>query len=131
MNASRFSHNGQRVVAGQRIMQAASDPFLGWTRFVGRDYYVRQLRDMKSTVPLHGLDADALQAYAVLCAHVLARAHACSADAALIGGYLGRGAQFDHAVAEFAEGYADIVERDHQGLLHAIAKGSVNAAHEK
>jgi uncharacterized protein (DUF2252 family) len=131
VNASRFSHNGQRVVAGQRIMQAASDPFLGWTRFVGRDYYVRQLRDMKSTVPLHELDADGLQAYAVLCAHVLARAHACSADAALIGGYLGRGAQFDHAVAEFAEGYADIVERDHQGLLHAIAKRSVNAAHEK
>jgi uncharacterized protein (DUF2252 family) len=131
VNASRFSHNGQRVVAGQRIMQAASDPFLGWTRFAGRDYYVRQLRDMKSTVPLHELDADGLQAYAVLCAHVLARAHACSADAALIGGYLGRGAQFDHAVAEFAEGYADIVERDHQGLLHAIAKRSVNAAHEK
>jgi uncharacterized protein (DUF2252 family) len=131
VNASRFSHNGQRVVAGQRIMQAASDPFLGWTRFVGRDYYVRQLRDMKSTVPLHELDADGLQAYAVLCAHVLARAHACSADAALIGGYLGRGAQFDHAVAEFAEGYADIVERDHQGLLDAIAKGSVNAARER
>jgi uncharacterized protein (DUF2252 family) len=131
VNASRFSHNGQRVVAGQRIMQAASDPFLGWTRFAGRDYYVRQLRDMKSTVPLHELDADGLQAYAVLCAHVLARAHACSADAALIGGYLGRGAQFDHAVAEFAEGYADIVERDHQGLLDAIAKGSVNAARER
>ena len=131
VNASRFSHNGQRVVAGQRIMQAASDPFLGWTRFAGRDYYVRQLRDMKSTVPLHELDANGLQAYAVLCAHVLARAHACSADAALIGGYLGRGAQFDHAIAEFAEGYADIVEEDHQGLLHAIAKGSVNAAHEK
>jgi uncharacterized protein (DUF2252 family) len=131
VNASRFSHNGQRVVAGQRIMQAASDPFLGWTRFAGRDYYVRQLRDMKSTVPLHELDADGLQAYAVLCAHVLARAHACSADAALIGGYLGRGAQFDHAVAEFAEGYADIVERDHQGLLDAIEKGSVNAARER
>ena len=131
VNASRFSHNGQRVVAGQRIMQAASDPFLGWTRFAGRDYYVRQLRDMKSTVPLHELDANGLQAYAVLCAHVLARAHACSADAALIGGYLGRGAQFDHAVAEFAEGYADIVERDHQGLLDAIAKGSVNAARER
>ena len=131
VNASRFSHNGQRVVAGQRIMQAASDPFLGWTRFAGRDYYVRQLRDMKSTVPLHELDADGLQAYAVLCAHVLARAHACSADAALIGGYLGRGAQFDHAVAEFAEAYADVVERDHQGLLDAIAKGSVNAARER
>jgi uncharacterized protein (DUF2252 family) len=131
VNASRFSHNGQRVVAGQRIMQAASDPFLGWTRFAGRDYYVRQLRDMKSTVPLHELDADGLQAYAVLCAHVLARAHACSADAALIGGYLGRGAQFDHAVAEFAEAYADVVEKDHQGLLDAIAKGSVNAARER
>jgi uncharacterized protein (DUF2252 family) len=131
VNASRFSHNGQRVVAGQRIMQAASDPFLGWTRFAGRDYYVRQLRDMKSTVPLHELDADGLQAYAVLCAHVLARAHACSADAALIGGYLGRGAQFDHAIAEFAEAYADVVERDHQGLLDAIAKGAVNAALER
>ncbi len=128
LNASPFSHDGQRVVAGQRIMQAASDPFLGWTRCGGRDYFVRQLRDMKSTVPLDELDADGLEAYTVLCAGVLARAHACSGDAALIGGYLGRGPQFDNAIAEFAESYADRVEQDREALVRAIEKGSVRAA---
>jgi len=125
-----FPHNGQRVVAGQRIMQAASDPLLGWTQLGGRDFYVRQLRDMKATIPIERFDADGLADYATLCAGVLARAHACSGDAAQIAGYLGRGEQFDSAMARFAESYADQVEKDHQELLAAIAKGTVRAAVE-
>src|SRR5918993_3438264 len=127
---SPFPHNGQRVVAGQRIMQAASDPLPGWTRLGGRDFYVRQLRDMKATIPIEQFDTGELTGYAALCAGVLARAHACSGDGAQIAGYLGRGEQFDTAIASFAETYADQVERDHQALVAAIAKGTVRATFE-
>jgi uncharacterized protein (DUF2252 family) len=127
---SPFAHNGQRVVAGQRIMQAASDPLLGWTQLGGRDFYVRQLRDMKATIPVEQFEADGLADFAALCAGVLARAHACSGDGAQIAGYLGRGEQFDSALAKFAESYADQVEEDHQALLTAIAKGRVRATAE-
>jgi uncharacterized protein (DUF2252 family) len=130
LTRSPFSHNGQRVVAGQRIMQAASDPLLGWTRLGGRDFYVRQLRDMKATIPVEQFDADELAKYAALCAGVLARAHACSGDAAQIAGYLGRGEHFDGALSKFAESYADQVEDDHQALLTAIEKGRVRATFE-
>jgi uncharacterized protein (DUF2252 family) len=130
LHKSPFPHNGQRVVAGQRIMQAASDPLLGWTQLGGRDFYVRQLRDMKATIPIERFDAEGLADYAALCAGVLARAHACSGDAAQIAGYLGRGEQFDSAMARFAESYADHVEEDHQALLTAIAKGTVRATVE-
>src|SRR5918994_1636514 len=130
LNKSPFSHNGQRIVAGQRIMQAASDPLLGWTQLTGRDYYVRQLRDMKATIPIERFAADGLADYAALCAGVLARAHACSGDAAQIAGYLGRGEQFDSAMARFAESYADRVEKDRQALLAAIARGTVRATFE-
>ena len=130
LNKSPFPHNGQRIVAGQRIMQAASDPLLGWTQLAGRDYYVRQLRDMKATIPIERFAADGLADYAALCAGVLARAHACSGDAAQIAGYLGRGEQFDSAMARFAETYADQVEKDHQALLAAIARGTVRATFE-
>jgi uncharacterized protein (DUF2252 family) len=130
LNKSPFPHNGQRIVAGQRIMQAASDPLLGWTQLGGRDFYVRQLRDMKATIPIERFAADGLANYAALCAGVLARAHACSGDAAQIAGYLGRGEQFDSAMARFAESYADQVEKDHQALLAAIARGTVRATVE-
>ena len=130
LSRSLFSHNGQRVVAGQRIMQAASDPLLGWTQLGGRDFYVRQLRDMKATIPIERFDADGLADYAALCAGVLARAHACSGDGAQIAGYLGRGDQFDSAMARYAESYADQVEQDHQALLAAIAKGKVRVTGE-
>jgi uncharacterized protein (DUF2252 family) len=130
LNKSPFPHNGQRIVAGQRIMQAASDPLLGWTQLGGRDFYVRQLRDMKATIPIERFTADGLADYAALCAGVLARAHACSGDAAQIAGYLGRGEQFDSAMARFAESYADHVEKDHQALLAAIAQGAVRATVE-
>jgi uncharacterized protein (DUF2252 family) len=127
---SPFPHNGQRVVAGQRIMQAASDPLLGWTQLAGRDFYVRQLRDMKATIPIEQFDADGLADYAALCAGVLARAHACSGDGAQIAGYLGHGDQFDNAMARYAESYADQVEEDHQTLLAAIGNGNVRASVE-
>ncbi len=130
LTKSPFPHNGQRVVAGQRIMQAASDPLLGWTQLGGRDFYVRQLRDMKATIPIERFDADGLADYVVLCASVLARAHACSGDGAQIAGYLGRGDQFDSAMARYAESYADQVEQDHQALLAAIADGKVRATVE-
>jgi hypothetical protein len=130
LNKSPLPHNGQRVVAGQRIMQAASDPLLGWTQLGGRDFCVRQLRDMKAKIPIERFDADGLADYAALCAGVLARAHACSGDGAQIAGYLGRGEQFDSAMAKFAESYADHVEEDHQALLTAIAKGTVRATVE-
>jgi uncharacterized protein (DUF2252 family) len=130
LTKSPFPHNGQRVVAGQRVMQAARDPLLGWTQLGGRDFYVRQLRDMKATIPIELLDADALADHAALCAGVLARAHACSGDGAQIAEYLGRGDQSDKAIARFAESYADQVEQDHQALLAAIAKGKVRATVE-
>ena len=130
LTRSSFPHNGQRVVAGQRIMQAASDPLLGWTQLGGRDFYVRQLRDMKATIPIERFDAHGLADYAALCASVLARAHACSGDGAQIAGYLGRGDQFDSAMARYAESYADQVEHDHQALLAAIARGD-SAGHRR
>jgi hypothetical protein len=85
---------------------------------------------MKATIPIERFDADGLADYAALCAGVLARAHACSGDAAQIAGYLGRGDQFDSALASFAESYADRVEEDHQALLAAIARGTVRTTVE-
>ncbi|MGE3799290.1 MAG: DUF2252 domain-containing protein, partial [Thermomicrobiales bacterium] len=122
-----FANHGKRVVTGQRIMQAASDLFLGWTRVGSVDYYVRQLRDMKFSVPLEKLDTRDVTAYADLCGRTLARAHACSTDPAWIGGYLGRGDGFDHAVSDFAVAYADQTERDYESLVAAVGSGKVAA----
>ncbi len=98
---SQYAHSGQRIVIGQRLMQAASDIFLGWTSGVdGTHYYIRQLRDMKFSVPLVDLDAKALANYAALCGWALARAHAKGGDAAMISGYLGRSDAFDQALGE-------------------------------
>jgi hypothetical protein len=124
---SRYTHQGRRVVTGQRIMQAASDMLLGWTRCGTTDYYVRQFRDMKFSLPLDKLDWLALASYAELCGWALARAHACSADAAAIGGYLGKRAIVDRALAQFALAYADQVERDHAALVAAVKHGDVPA----
>jgi len=124
---SAYAHAGKRVVTGQRIMQAASDLFLGWTRCGGVDYYVRQLRDMKLTVPVEALRAGDLAEYARLCGWALARAHACSGDPALISGYLGAGATFDRAIVTFAVSYADQTERDYGELVKAVKAGRVPA----
>src|SRR6266700_4076714 len=127
MGASPYQNHGQRVVVGQRLMQAASDIFLGWSTFNGRDYYARQLRDMKFSAEVEGMDPVLFTAYVELCAATLARAHARTSDAAQISGYLGKGDTFDRAIASFAEAYADQMERDHAALLAAIKEGRVQA----
>jgi uncharacterized protein (DUF2252 family) len=124
---SEFTHQGQRVVVGQRLMQAASDIFLGWTSDGGHDYYVRQFRDMKGSVNLDVMTESGFATYARLCGCVLARAHARSGDAAAIGGYLGRRPTFDEAVAAFADAYSDQTERDHAALVDAVHLGRVTA----
>jgi uncharacterized protein (DUF2252 family) len=123
LTKSSYGNHGKRVVSGQRILQAASDLFLGWTRVGRTDYYVRQLRDMKISMPTEELDAGDLTAFGELCGWALARAHACSGDPARIGGYLGRGNAFDRAVASFAIAYADQTERDHAVLVAAVKAG--------
>jgi uncharacterized protein (DUF2252 family) len=128
---SLHANNGQRVVVGQRIMQAASDVFLGWTRTkTGRDFYVRQLRDMKMSVVIEGSDAELLRHYARMCAHALARAHARSGDAAMMSGYMGSGQTFDDAIGEFAVEYADQNRRDYRAFINAIREGRISATVE-
>lgn len=123
---SRYDNQGQRVVMGQRLMQSSSDIFLGWTRGrAGYDFFVRQLRDMKMSVPVEHISNVQLERYADLCGLTLARAHAKSGDAATISGYLGKGEVFDRAVGEFALLYADQTERDHAQLVKAERSGKV------
>jgi uncharacterized protein (DUF2252 family) len=120
----RFTNNGERVVAGQRLMQSASDIFLGWTRGMhGRDFYIRQLRDMKIAPNLTGYTPRTLAAYGHLCGRALARAHAKSADAATLTGYLGGNGVFDEAIADYALAYADQVEQDYEAFQAATRAG--------
>ena len=129
---SDFVNQGQRVVVGQRVMQAASDVFLGWTddEHEGRFFYIRQLKDRKLGAIGAMMERDALRFYAELCGTTLARAHARSGDAALISGYLGSSEVFDAAIQEFAVEYADQSERDHRGLAEAARTGRVTASQE-
>jgi uncharacterized protein (DUF2252 family) len=132
--ASEYANHGQRVVAGQRLMQAASDIFLGWQRSQvdpdGRphDFYVRQLRDGKLSADIEAMTATGMRAYGELCGWTLARAHARSGDRIAIAAYLGQSGVFDQAIAEFAAAYADQNERDHQVLSAAVASGRVTAS---
>jgi uncharacterized protein (DUF2252 family) len=131
-SASRFENHGQRVVEGQRLMQAASDIFLGWCPAVGldgrqRDFYVRQLWDWKRSVEIERLTPHGLELYARMCGWTLARAHARSGDRVAIAAYLGGGDAFDQAIAEFSEAYADQSECDHAALVAAIESGRVAA----
>ena len=120
---------GHRVVAGQRLMQAASDTFLGWARGShGTSYYVRQLADMKWSLDLAGTPPKGLALFARLCGQALARAHARSGDRLAIAGYLGSGDAFDRAVAAFAEAYADRNALDHHAFQAAVAEGRLQAA---
>lgn len=126
LGKSPYANHGQRVVVGQRLMQAASDIFLGWTRGrEGRHFYVRQLRDIKIKPQVETYQAETMQRYAKFCGWVLARAHAKSGDAACISGYLGTNAHMDEALADFAEAYADQSERDHHALLEAVNQGRI------
>jgi len=124
--SSNHEHHGRRVVAGQRLMQAASDIFLGWFRGpAGRDFYWRQLKDMKGSADVEGMSPDELVIYAGLCGWALARAHARSGDRVQISAYLGKSERFDEAIADFAKAYADQVERDHAALCAAVKSGKV------
>jgi uncharacterized protein (DUF2252 family) len=125
---SAYTKHGHRVVAGQRLMQAASDSFLGWIDGPrGRSFYVRQLRDMKWSPDPSTLTKERLGRYAVLCGHTLARAHARSGDSIAISAYLGTGTSFDKAIRSFAESYADQSERDYAEFTRAIADGRISA----
>ena len=120
--ASEYAHQGERVVQGQRLMQSASDQFLGWVTGAGerhREFYVRQLRDMKGSAEIETLDPAALARYGEICGGALARAHARTGDAAKISGYLGDDDTFDRAMAKFAVAYADQNESDYGAFTAA------------
>lgn len=130
---SGYANQGERVVAGQRLMQAASDIFLGWERVEGidgvrRDFYVRQLRDWKGIIEPELMVPRGMRAFGEVCGVTLARAHARSGDRIAIAAYLGTGDVFDRAVQAFAEAYADQNERDHQALVAAVKAGRLPAA---
>jgi len=129
---SEFANHGQRVVEGQRLMQAASDIFLGYEKITGpdgiaRDFYMRQLWDWKASADIESMNPETLGIYAQMCGWTLARAHARSGDRVAIAAYLGGGKTFDKAVADFAGSYAEQNDLDHRALLDAIAEGRVVA----
>ena len=127
LGSSEYERPGQRVVTGQRLMQATSDIFLGYTRSGEHDYFVRQLYDMKGSANLDTIPGPYLVRYAALCGAVLARAHARTGDAAQIAGYLGKSAAFDKALAEFAFRYADQNDVDYAQFKQAVADGKLDA----
>jgi hypothetical protein len=128
---SPFAHQGERVVTGQRLTQAASDIFLGWVRETdgvdgrARDFYVRQLRDWKGSIDVEQTIPAGLKHYAQVCGWTLARGHARSGDRIAIASYLGKGTIFDQAVVAFSELYADQNERDYASLQKAAADGRI------
>jgi uncharacterized protein (DUF2252 family) len=133
VGASKYDNQGLRVVAGQRLMQASSDIFLGWQRTaIGldgkeRDFYVRQLRDWKFSMPIESMVPHGMRIYGELCGWTLARAHARSGDRIAIAAYLGGSDVFDKAITRFAAAYADQNERDHKALVDAVASGRIAA----
>jgi uncharacterized protein (DUF2252 family) len=133
VGASKYANEGQRVVAGQRLMQASSDIFLGWQRVTSgldnqtRDFYVRQLRDWKFSLDIGTMVPRGLRLYGQLCGWTLARAHARSGDRIAIASYLGASDTFDQAITEFSAAYADQNEKDHEALLAAVTSGRIVA----
>ena len=132
LGKSPYSSNGQRVVVGQHLMQAATDIFLGWYRVKGldgspRDYYVRQLHDWKGGAEVETFRVPGATLYAELCGATLARAHARWGDRIAIGSYLGKGDAFDRAIADFSSVYADQNERDYEAFERAVKSGRLSA----
>ncbi len=128
---SVFSNHGQRVVAGQRLMQAASDIFLGWERFAWEgeehDYYIRQLRDWKGSADIAGMTPEGMELWGRMCGWTLSRGHARSGERHAIASYLGRSDVFDRAIAEFSVAYADQNEVDYRALREAVKSGRLKA----
>jgi uncharacterized protein (DUF2252 family) len=126
---SRYRQHGERVVQGQRMMQAASDLFLGWTKGVeaNRYMYWRQLRDMKGSAVVEAMVPDGMTFYARICGQTLARAHARSGDPIALAAYLGKKDKFDQAITDFSERYADQNEQDYQAFTNAIRSGRLQA----
>jgi hypothetical protein len=133
VGASKYANQGQRVVAGQRLMQASSDIFLGWQRNPAgldgkeRDFYVRQLRDWKFSLEIENMIPRGMRIYGRLCGWTLARAHARSGDRIAIAAYLGASDTFDQAITEFAVAYANQNEKDHDALVAAADSGRITA----
>jgi hypothetical protein len=128
---SAFPNHGQRVVDGYRRMQPASDMFLGWSRGRSRDFFVRQLRDIKVSVRVETFDETLMDLYAALCGRALALSHARSGASAMLAGYMGKSDVFDEAIADFSIAYADQNEKDHAALERAVRKGTVKAQFEE
>jgi len=131
VKGAKVKHNGERIVVGQRLMQSASDIFLGWSKGPKgtgmRDYYVRQLRDMKISPNIESMNENTLKIFARACGMGLARAHDKAGDAAMIAGYLGSKDTFDEAVADYAVAYADQVERDFETFGNAVRNGKLQS----
>ncbi len=135
LEPSEFENHGERVVAGQRLMQASSDIFLGWLHVpeehgeggLARDYYGRQLKDWKGSAEIEQMVPNAMAQYGKLCGWTLARAHACSGDRVAIAAYLGKSAAFDRAIVEFSHAYAEQNERDYKALVAAVESGRITA----
>jgi uncharacterized protein (DUF2252 family) len=125
-----YAHQGKRVVMGERVLQASTDVMLGWTTIEGRPYYVRQMKNLKGSIPVEWLSGRSFNFYAWACGALLARAHARTSDAALIAGYCGKSDVLDNAVADWAETYGDQTEADHAILVKAIKSGKVKAVHD-
>jgi hypothetical protein len=126
--AEPFSHQGRRVVHGQRLLQSSSDPLLGWTTISGRDFYVRQMKNIRGSIPVDWLHGATFDFYAWCLGLLLARAHARTGDAALIAGYCGNSDRLDAAYARWAESYGAQTVVDHAAFVAAIAQGRVIAA---
>jgi uncharacterized protein (DUF2252 family) len=129
---SRFANHGQRVVAGQHLIQTASDIMLGWERFdfkgYERDYYIRQLRDWKGSADIAGMTPAGMELWGQMCGWTLARGHARSGDRIAIGSYLGKSEEFDRAIVKFSAAYADQNELDYRMLEEAVASGRLASA---
>jgi hypothetical protein len=136
LGASEFALSGERVVQGQRLMQSASDVFLGWAQFESPvadrtvDFYFRQLWDGKGSADVDAMGPNRLRIYAEVCGATLALAHGRTGDAAMIAGYLGDDETFDDAISAFATAYADLNERDHAEHVAAIDSGRIEAARD-
>jgi Hypothetical protein len=129
--ASVFPNHGQRVVNGYRLLQPASDMFLGWSRGPKRDYFVRQLKDIKISVRVETFGAPEMNLYATWCGRALALSHARSGCSVTLSGYMGKSDAFDRAIAAFSVAYADQNEKDHAALKRAVRSGKVKAVFEE